>query len=468
MTACGANKRKEGWLLFTGLTFICLFLPLTVMIYWALPARMRQRAFLIISILFLLITDIRSAAGMGVLTALTVTYGRMSGTLRKKRIQFLLWTALLTALYLLGFAFWSIYLYLELEQMQSFLRYCPFGAAFFVLQGLGYVADVYTGKISGTEGRLRTAEYLLFYPRLVMGPVQSFERHMLMQQEAVMCSENLGEGLGRFIRGLAKKALLADTIGLVFSSLYGNAQRDTSLVMAWVTLLAFVLQLYFTVAGYADMAKGIGLCFGFRLPDSYGYPIFSGSLAQFGERWNMSVVKWCRSCFTPMLRPERWQCVLGTVCVWAILGCWYRPCVQMLLWGIWMGFWIGLDQFVKTRFRKAPAAIEAVLFVLTTFSGWAVFSAPTLMDGLRSLTLLFGSSGSFIRESDLYFLQSGGLILLIAFYSATGHFAKMMKYAARRPVLSKGIGILALPVQAVLLILCLAVLATQNHAAVLL
>lgn len=402
------------------------------------------------------------------LTALTVTYSRMSVALREKRIQFLLWTALLMVLYLFGFGFWSMYLYLELEQMRSFLRYCPFGAAFFVLQGLGYVADVYAGKISGTESWLRTAEYLLFYPRLAMGPVQSFEKHMLMQQEGVMCSQNLGEGLGRFIRGLAKKILLADTIGLVFSSLYGNSQSGTSLIMAWVTLFAFVLQLYFTVAGYADMAKGIGLCYGFRLPDSYGYPIFSGSMAQFGERWNMSVVKWCRSCFSPMLRPQKWQYVLGTVCVWALLGCWYRPGLQLLLWGIWMGLWIGLDQFIKNRFRKIPAAIEVILFVLITFSGWALFSSPSLSDGLRWIGFLFGSSASFLGEQDLYFLQTGGLILLIAFYSATGHFAKMMKYAAHSPVLSNGIRILTLPVQTVLLILCLAVLATQNHAAVLL
>ncbi|MBQ8687917.1 MAG: hypothetical protein IJ512_05140 [Ruminococcus sp.] len=403
------------------------------------------------------------------MTLLTAGYVYYIEKLRKKRLCFLLMTALLLLLYLAGFAVWSVYLYGKLWQMDSFLRFCPFGAAFFVLQGIRFVWEIFSGRIAAVPDPFQTAEYLLFYPRLVMGPVQSYEEHAAMCSRAELCSAHVGSGLGKFILGLSKKVLLADTIGLAFSALYRPEYGDISVVMTWVMLLAFVLQLYFTAAGYADMAKGISLCYGFQLPDSYGYPAVSGSLADFGEQWNQSVVKWCRGCFSPMLHVQKWQYVLGMVASWMLLGCWYRPGLQMLFWGIWMGLWIGLDQYLKNKLtRKIPGVIEGLVFILVTFTGWAVFSAPTLADGIHRLGLLFGGGGRFSQDRDLYFIQSGGMILLIALYSATGHFASLLEKSQQIPILSKIRGILTLPVQAGLLVLCLALIVTQQDTSVLL
>lgn len=406
---------------------------------------------------------------MGMMTLLTAGYGYYSEKLRRKKFVFLLLTVLLTLLYLSGFAVWSSYLYEKLRQMDSFLRFCPFGMAFFTVQGVRFLWETFRGRCRAVPGITDTAEYLLFYPRLVMGPVQSYEQHTAMRRAAVLSSENLGSGLGRFVLGLAKKVLLADTIGLVYSGLYRPKFGDTSVLMTWVMLLAFALQLYFTVTGYADMAKGIARCYGFRLPESYGYPVLSGSLVTFGEQWNQSIVKWCRGCFAPMLHVQSWQFVPATIAAWMLVGCWYRPGVQMLLWGVWMGLWIALDAYLKNRLqRKIPVFFEVAAFILVTFCGWAVFSSPTPADGIHRLGLLFGSSGSFLQDRDFYFLRSGAMILLIALYSASGHFSEMLRNTKKIPVLSRLCTILTVPVQAVLLILSLAVLTTQQAASVLL
>ena len=141
----------------------------------------------------------------------------------------------------------------------------------------------------------------------------------------------------------------------------------------------------------------------------------------------------------------------------------------MLFWGIWMGLWIGLDQYLKNKLtRKIPGVIEGLVFILVTFTGWAVFSAPTLADGIHRLGLLFGGGGRFSQDRDLYFIQSGGMILLIALYSATGHFASLLEKSQQIPILSKIRGILTLPVQAGLLVLCLALIVTQQDTSVLL
>lgn len=456
-------------MLFTGLTFICLFFPITLTVYWLLPQRIKPRAFLVFSILFLLISDPFSAAGMFVLTWLTAAYGKMNGRLRKKPTIFFLLTLCLLLLYVGGFIVWSVYLHRLLGQAKDFLRFCPFGAAFFVLQGIQYVVDIVTKKIPGQQGMFQTAEYLLFYPRLAMGPIQSYEAHTAMCRNAVLCSQNIGDGLGCFVRGLAKKVLLADTIGLIFSDLYETGQDSMSVVMTWITLLAFALQLYFTVAGYGDMARGIALCYGFRLPDDHSYPLFSGSLAAMGEQWNQSVVTWFRGFFAPMLRTaQKWQFILGTVCAWMLIGCWYHPCIRMLLWGIWMGFWIGLDQYLKKRVRHIPAFLEILVFILVTFCGWAVFSSPSFTDAVRCMGRMFGSSGSILQDQDLYFIQSGGMILLIAMYSATGHFDSSFRRIQQMPRISKVIRFLTPLVQMILLLICFSVLIVQKSVTVLL
>ncbi len=427
-----------------------------------MPQGMKRHAFLVFSILFLLISDWISAAGMGVLTLLTVGYSYFSERLRPWKIIFFGVTLLLVLLYLSGFSMWAVCIYQYLEQIGSFLRYCPFGLAFFILQGIRCVIDIYTGKIAALQKPLHIAEYLLFYPRLAMGPIQSYQEHEIMYRSAAQCSQNLGDGLGRFVLGLAKKVLLADTIGLAFSEHYRSDFGNESVVMIWVSLLAFSLELFFTVSGYGDMAKGIALCYGFQIPDSYGYPLFSGSLVTFGKSWNQSVVAWLGQIFAPLMQPKKWISIPGMMCIWGILGCWYRPGIQMLLWGLWMGLWIGLHQYAKKRFQRVPVAIEVLLFILVTFCGWAMFSAGSFSDGIHRICQLFGGSGSIIQERDLYDLKSGGMILLIAMYSATGHFSALLERIRKKPVLSKISGFLTLPVQVVLLMLSLAILVTQK------
>ena len=395
------------------------------------------------------------------LTALTAAFGKLSSRLRRHRFVIMLITILLMLLYAAGFILWSYYSAEKFREVHSFLRYCPLGMAFFFLQGTRFTADVFNGRITEEDNLAETTSYLLFYPRLAMGPVQTYAEHRAMSRDAVICSERLGEGLGLFVTGLSKKLLLADTIGIVFTSLYSR-EEGLSIVMSWITVLAFALQFYFTVSGYGNMAKGIALCYGFRMPDSYGKPLLSGSLARFSSEWNITVVSWCRSCFIPLFRTDGWKCIIGTVCTWILLGFWYNPVPHMAIWGLWMGLWIGVHQLAIQRKWRIPSAFEIVVFLLVTFFGWAFFSSESLADGASRLMQLLGSGKSIIQMNDFYYLRSGGLILLISLYSATDSFQKLMKRIENVPVLRKICRVLTIPVQLTLLVLCAAVLATQT------
>ena len=432
-----------------------------MLIYRFLPENVKQPAFIIISLVFPAVSDIAAASGI-IMTALaTAGYGKISVNLKKRPVIFFLITVPVILLSVCGLVLLSVYYKWKYENAHSFLRFCPFGTAFFYMQAIRFAADIYREKIVLPLSVNDSLGYLLFYPRLVMGPVMTYNEHKSLLDTGSQSFENTGEGLQLFIRGLAKKLLIADVIDMVFSPLYGTVNGEASLLMSWLTVFAFSMELYFTVAGFGDMAKGTALCYGFRVPDSYKNPLFSGSLSRFGDEWNISAVSWCKSLFSALFRNNKWQSVIGRTAAWTVFSIWYRPELKMVIWGIWIGFWIGIDRLLKDKFKRIPSLFYGTVFFLVTFFGWAFFSADSFSEGIRLVGLLLGGSGSIAKAQDLYYLKSGGFILLIAAYGATGNFTSVMERLKRIPVLSKIIKCITIPVMLILMVLCFVVLATQ-------
>ncbi len=412
--------------------------------------------------IFLAVSDIVSAIGMIAAAMITAVYGKASVTLHKKRLILIISTFSIILMHIISFIGFSIYNFQRFDNAHSFLRFCSIGVPFFFFQAVRFTIDIYKGKVRKNPDINDSLEFLLFYPRLVIGPVMTYNEHIEMLSDSRQSSEKIGEGLGLFIKGLSKKLLLADTIGLVFSPLYGDVNRDTTLLMSWIIILAFALELFFTVAGYGDMAKGIALCYGFNIPANYKYPLLSGSLSRFGSEWNISVVSWCKSCFSPMLRGNRWQSIIGITAAWVMVGFWYRPELQVIIWCAWLGFWIGLDGYIRNQFKRIPSVIYAIVFFLVTFFGWAFLSADSISDGINMVGLLAGSSTNIFRAQDLYYISQAGIIILIAVYSATGHFDILIERIRRIPAFCAITNILGFIFQILLLLLCIVVLVNNN------
>lgn len=437
-------------------------MPLTIIIYRFVPQKSKQPAFIIISMLFLAVSDILSAIGMIAAAMITAVYGKFSVTLSKKKTILFIFTIVIMLMHIISFIVFSMYNFQRFDNAHSFLRFCSIGVPFFFFQAVRFTIDVYTGKIRKNPDINDSLEFLLFYPCLVMGPVMTYNEHIEMLSDSRQCSERIGEGLGLFIKGLSKKLLLADTIGLVFSPLYGDVNKDTTLLMSWFIVLAFALELFFTVAGYGDMAKGIALCYGFKIPANYKYPLLSGSLSRFGSEWNISVVSWCKSCFSPMLRGSRWQSIIGVTDAWIIVGFWYRPELQVIIWCAWLGFWIGMDGYIRNQLKRIPSVIYGIVFFIVTFFGWAFLSADSIAGGVNMVGLLVGSSTSIFRAQDFYYISQAGIVILIAVYSATGHFNAFIERMRRIPVFYAITTLFGFIFQILLLLLCIVVLVTNN------
>lgn len=432
-----------------------------MLIYRLLPAKARETGFTALSAVFLLITDWASGLALMLFAVAAAFYGKYSERLRKKKTLFILASVLLIAGFVTEFFLWCAYQRRVFGEAGLFFMYPPFGTAFFVLQGIRYVVDVMKRRIPGQQRIPEVLSYLLFYPRLVMGPVQSMNEHREMIRASAFSLNSIGEGMTVFVKGLSKKVLLADTLGMLFLSEYAM-DKSPSLLMSLLTVAAFALEFYFTVSGFAEMAEGIALCYGFRLPKSYDYPVLSGSLSAFDKGWNMTAVSWFSGCFGVFEKGRGILPCLGKIFAWTLIGCWMRPELQLVVWGAWMGLWICADKLMRKRFARIPSLFYGGMFFLAFFPGWTFIMADSLSDGVRRLGLLVGSGGSIISQTDLYFIQSGWLILIIALYGATGNFRKLTDKIKSMPWLSKAFAVLSIFTVLGLFLLCTAVLATNS------
>lgn len=396
---------------------------------------------------------------MLLLTGISCSFITFHKRISKIRLLVIFSAALIIILYITAFILTCRYNFSRFSDTDSFLRFCPVGIAFFTLHGIRFTSDTIAGKIS--PDYMDAAHYLLFYPRLAMGPVQSYSEHSAMCSQASMCSQNIGEGLSTFIKGLAQKVILADFLGVIFSSFYGSSE-SSSIIMTWTAILAFALQFYFTVCGYSKMAEGIALCYGFRLPVSYSTPILFGSASDFNNNWNKTVTAWFSRLFYPLIHSQKWQSVLGIVLAWTLIGFWYRPDLHVVLCFAWMGFWIGILQYIKKKTDKIPAVIESALLIGAVFIAAAFFSSDSLVSGISRIGMMIGSGGSFIREQDLYFIKSGGIILIIAMYCASGHFNRIYAKIQKSTFLFAVSKALSIILHALMLVICTAAIVSQH------
>ncbi len=337
-------------------------------------------------------------------------------------------------------------------------NYLPIGLAFYTLQGLGYLIGIYRRKHAAEIRILDFALYLSFFPTLYAGPLMTYPE-FCRQMEQRRCNVlNLGAGLSCFVHGLAEKVVLADALGYMFRELREADMAQMSMLTAWLTAITFTLYLYFEMHGYAQMAKGLGLCFGMRLPENFRQPFLAESITDFFNNWNITILTWFRSFFRPFLyrdqnRPlQRYGSLLIT---WVVIGSWYRSGIPLLLWGLIIGLLIMLEQLGLGAYLKRNYVIGLAYTTVILQFTWVLFFADSLREvGLYWRTML-GFGSSLADQYGIYFFTSYIALLLICMYIASGLFRDIVDRIGKTSV-GKAISYIIPLFDAALLVLCLA------------
>ena len=298
----------------------------------------------------------------------------------------------------------------------------PIGISFYTFQILSYTIDVYRGNVKVQKSFLRLAAYVALFPQLIAGPIVRYSTVEEDLTERTHSFENFSCGVTRFVIGLSKKVLIADTLGGLANTL--RASDDQSVIMYWVLAIALSLQLYFDFSGYSDMAIGLGRIFGFRFLENFNYPFISKSVAEFWRRWHMSLGTWFRDyVYIPLggNRVSNWRWLFNTLVVWFLTGFWHGADWTFIFWGLYFALFLVLEKFFLNKFfAKLPRVFSHIYVVFLILISFVLFSANGIGGAIADIGAMFGAGSLPLWSSETaYYLSGYAFVLITAVVGAT-------------------------------------------------
>lgn len=272
----------------------------------------------------------------------------------------------------------------------------PIGISFFTFQAMSYVIDVYKNPELEERNLLNVFLYISFFPQLIAGPIIRFEDVARQIKKRFITLDKTFYGVRRFIFGLAKKVLIANTMGEIADMAFAIKGSELTLPVAWAGALCYVLQIYFDFSGYSDMAIGLGKIFGFDFKENFNYPFSAGSIQDFWHRWNISVSTWFKEyVYIPLggNRKGRMRTNINRIIVFFLTGLWHGANLTFVVWGLVHGFFLLMEgnniipvKKAKNAVLKAVCHIYTMLVVVLTF---VIFRADTLTDAVNFIGKMF-------------------------------------------------------------------------------
>ena len=275
----------------------------------------------------------------------------------------------------------------------------PIGISFFTFQALSYVIDVYRGDASVQKNFGKVLLYISFFPQLIAGPIVKYHDVEAEINNRKQTPEQIGKGIRRFIAGLSKKVLIANTMGLVADNLFGAAATGITGPGAWLGAVSYMLQIYFDFSGYSDMALGLGMMFGFHFHENFDYPYISASIREFWRRWHMSLSGWFKEyLYIPLggNRRGKFRTVVNKMIVFVCTGIWHGASFNFLFWGIYHGFFLMLEEyipFIGKKGGKLKSFFQHVYALLVVCVGFVFFRADTMKQGCFWIREMFTDFG---------------------------------------------------------------------------
>ena len=299
----------------------------------------------------------------------------------------------------------------------------PIGISFYTFQSMSYTIDLYMRNIKVQKNIINFTSYVTLFPQLVAGPIVRYEDVANEIDHRTITTSKIAEGIGIFVKGLGKKVILANNIGLVWAQVKAMGYDNISVATAWIGILAFTFQIYYDFSGYSDMAIGLGKMFGFNFPQNFNYPYVSKSISEFWRRWHITLGSWFRSYVYIPLGGNRKglpRTLINLLIVWALTGFWHGASWNFLFWGLYFGILIIIERLGWGKvLAKLPAIVSRLYTFILVVIGWVFFEIDGMKPAFNYLKAMFGSNGVLIDTTAKYLIGTSLLIFVICIIAST-------------------------------------------------
>lgn len=411
-------------MIFSSFLFLFLFLPAVLVVNRFLPLKVSNVFLLVASLLFYF-------AGEGTLTLLLIAsilwnycFGLLLKSDKKKNSTNKLLLGLgvtgnlsiLIYYKYLGFIISNIGFLSFIPKSSYSSIVLPIGISFFTFQGISYIIDVYRKSELAEKNPIKVGLYISFFPQLIAGPIIKYHEIVQYLSNRTININQSVNGTYRFIRGLAKKIILANNFSIIADAIFETDISSLPTSLAWLGIILYSLQIYYDFSGYSDMAIGLGLIMGFKIPENFNYPYISKSIREFWRRWHISLSTWFRDyLYIPLggNRRSPYRTYFNLAIVFFITGLWHGANWNFIIWGMLHGGFLIAERIKPASFSRVPDILKHIYTISVVTLAWVFFRTDTLENALG----YFGRLFTFSNYGDFYpaiYLNNYFIFLLIS------------------------------------------------------
>lgn len=432
-------------MVFSSPLFLFLFLPAALALYFVVPRFAKNAALLLASLFFYAWGERAFLWVMLTSVAMNYGFGWLVDIVREERKAKLIMTAAVVCNLGMLIAFkYANFLTDSLSGLLALVGgphlalapvHLPIGISFFTFHALSYVVDVHRRQARAQRDPIKLALYIALFPQLIAGPILRFHQIADQIDRRRETLALFADGVRRFIIGLAKKVLLANTLAVPADAIFQIAPGGFSRGTAWLGIACYALQIYFDFSGYSDMAIGLGKMFGFRFPENFNYPYVSRSIQEFWHRWHISLSTWFRDyLYIPLggnrLSPARTY--VNLITVFFLCGLWHGASWAFVGWGLFHGLFLVFERLPVLRWIGKVPVVSHVYTLMVILVGWVFFRAETFPQALSFLGTMVRGGPANAVTADFYWNPQVQLAFLAAVVASTPYPSRAVRWCQSR------------------------------------
>lgn len=404
------------------------FLPITLAAVRLSPKKLKNTVLLLFSLLFYLIGERKFFLLLPVTALVSYLFGLALSSEKtgKRAKRFLLYLSVaLGLLPLLFFKYADFFISLingfTGASLPSLSPGLPVGISFFTFQSISYNIDIYRGQAAAEKNFVSYAAYLCLFPQLIAGPIVRYSEISDRLRDRHVGITDFSDGVVRFVIGLSKKVLLANSLGQISADYAASGGKTVA--FAWLSAISYTLQIYFDFSGYSDMAIGLGRMLGFRFPENFNYPYTARSITSFWRRWHITLSGWFRDyVYIPLggNRVGKSRMAINLLVVWTLTGLWHGAGVNFLMWGLLYGILLVAEKLIFGNFFERHPAVGHLYTLFFVVTGFVIFGADNAHKAFSGISALFGIGGlPLINGETLFYLAGNAVLLAVGIAAST-------------------------------------------------